>query len=163
MTGRREDLSRRKLIAGVAAAPLLAAARQPIANNLATALPSMDDAALPLATHCLSLHREHERLLRRWGDEEAWLAEKHGFLRLAKAQRHALPEACEFYRIQNRLAHLEKERPRTMRVLRKTPATSLEGVIAKLRAAAAAIQPDEFPSAHHVLTSAIADLRALAR
>ena len=55
----------------------------------------------------------------------------------------------------------ESLKKRVLRRLRNVPAATVEGAIAKLRIAAEAIEPDDYPSAHRVLLSAVADLRAL--
>jgi len=156
--------SRRALIAGAAAVPLLATGgalptravvRIPATGSVPT------DPAVELARHCLALHRENEQLHRRWGDAEAWLADNHDWFKLTEAQQRALPEARKLYDIDQRFAVLKKERPRAMRRLRRTPAKSLAGAIGKLRVVAAAIEPDEFPSAYRLLEATIRDLQAL--
>lgn len=119
------------------------------------------DPAVELARHCLALHRENERLHRRWGAAEAWLVDNHNWFKLTDAQQRALPAARKLYDIDDRFAVLKKERPRTMRRLRRTPATSVDGAIGKLQVVAAAIDPDEFPSAYRLLEATIRDLKAL--
>lgn len=156
--------SRRALIAGAAAAPLLAAGGALPTRAIAQEPPTKSvpaDPAVELARQCLALHRENERLHRRWGDAEAWLADNHDWFKLAEAQQRALPEARMLYDIDQRFAVLKKEFPRTMRRLRRTPAKSLAGAIGKLRVVVAAIEPDEFPSAYRLLEATIRDLRAL--
>lgn len=156
--------SRRALIAGAAAAPLLAAGgalpTRAIAHELPTERASVDP-AVELARQCLALHRENERLHRRWGDAEAWLADNHHWFKLTEAQQRVLPEARRLYDIDRRFAALEKERPRAMRRLRRTPAKSLAGAIGKLRVVVAAIEPDEFPSAYRLLEATIRDIERL--
>lgn len=119
------------------------------------------DPAVELARQCLALHRENERLHRRWGDAEAWLADNHNWFKLTEAQQRALPEARKLYSIDQRFAVLKKERPHAMRRLRRTPAKSLAGAIGKLQVVAAAIEPDEFPSAYRLLEATIRDLQTL--
>jgi hypothetical protein len=109
------------------------------------------------------LHRENERLHRRWGDVEAWLADNHDWFKLTEEQQRALPEARKLNDIDRRFAALKKERPRAMRRLRRTPAKSLAGAMGKLRVVVAAIEPDEFPSAYRLLKATIRDLSALER
>jgi hypothetical protein len=143
--------SRRVLIAGAAAAPLLAAGGALPTRAIAQAPPTENvpvDPALELARQCLALHRENERLHRRWGDTEAWLADNHDWFK-------------KLYDIDRRFAALKKERPREMRRLRRTPAKSLAGAIGKLRVVVAAIEPDEFPSAYRLLEATIRDLESL--
>lgn len=166
MTARRTSYpSRRALIAGAAAAPLLAVIGDALPTRAIAQEPSTEsvhvDPALQLARQCLALHRENERLHRRWGDAEAWLADNHDWFKLTEAQQRALPEARRLYNIDRRFAALEKERPRAMRRLRRTPAKSLAGAIGKLRVVVAAIEPDEFPSAYRLLEATIRDLQSL--
>lgn len=158
--------SRRGLIAGAAAVPLLAVsgalpssaiARETVTEGAPT------DPVVELARQCLALHRENERLHRRWGDAEAWLADNHDWFKLTEAQQRALPEARKLYDIDQRFAALKKERPRAMRCLRRARAQSLAGAIGKLRVVAAAIDPDESPSAHRLLEATIRDLNAMPR
>lgn len=164
MKSRTSGPSRRALIAGAAAAPLLPAGsalpNRPIVRKPYTGS-VLADPAVELARQCLALHRENERLHRRWGDAEAWLADNHEWFKLTEAQQRALPEARKLYDIDQRFAALKIERPRAMRHLRRTPAQSLAGAIGKLRVVAAAIEPDEFPSAYRLLEATIRDLNAL--
>lgn len=160
-------LSRRGLIAGAAVVPLLAAAiarptRRPTpSEDRPGAAPISVDPVVELARHCLALHRENERLHRRYGTVEAWLADNHDWFKLTEAQQRAIPVGRKLHDIEERFAVLGKERPRAMRKLRRARSTSIEGAIGKLAVVAAAIAPDEFPSAHRLLKATISDLRVL--
>lgn len=114
-----------------------------------------------MARACLALHRESERLHRRYGDVETTLFDKSRRLQLSKAQQRALPEARKLQDMSDRLDFLWKDRPRKMRRLRNTRATSIEGVIGKLKCVAGAMEPDEFPSAFKLLQTTIRDLEAM--
>lgn len=156
-------LSRRHLIAGAAAAPLIGAAKSaPISNAKASraAAPPFDP-VIEMARECLALHRESERLHRRYGTVEAALIDNHNWFKLSKAQRRALPEGRKLQDIRDRLDFLWKDRPRKMRRMRNTRATSLEGVIGKLKCVAGGMEPDEFPSASKLLQATIRDLEAM--
>lgn len=156
-------LSRRHLIAGAAAAPLIGAAK-PASQQHVGSVPGITpavDPAVEMARECLALHRESERLHRRYGDVEAVLFDNCRRLKLSKAQQRAQPEAYKLQEISDRLDFLWKERPREMRGLRNTRATSLEGVIGKLKCVAGGMEPDEFPSAFKLLQATIRDLEAL--
>lgn len=48
-----------------------------------------------------------------------------------------------------------------MRRLRRTPATSIDGVVGKLQVVVAAIDPEEFPSAYRLLKATINDLQQM--
>jgi hypothetical protein len=160
-------VSRRGLIAGAAVAPLLAAAvpppkkRSTSSQDRPTLAASYADPVVELAFRCLALHRENERLHRRYGTVEAWLADNHDWFKLTEAQQRALPAGRKLHDIEDRFAVLAKERPRAMRELRRVCSTSIDGAIGKLNVVAAAIAPDEFPSAHRLLKATINDLRLL--
>lgn len=158
--------SRRGLIAGVAAAPLLAAGSAPATHPLmpkppVKTSPRSVDPVVELARQSLALHRENERLHRCYGTVEAWLVANHNWFKLTEAEQRALPAGRKLYDIHDRWAVLDKERPRSIRRLRRTPAASLAGVIGKLQVVAAAMEPDEFPSAYRLLVATIRDLRQL--
>jgi hypothetical protein len=65
------------------------------------------------------------------------------------------------YAIDAEYERCTRECARVLRRLRAVPAVTPEGAIAKLSIVAEAIEPDDYPSAHRVLLSALADLRAL--
>lgn len=156
-------LSRRHLIAGVAVTPLIGGtkAEPPSRASVSRSATPAIDPVVEMARECLALHRDSERLHRRYGDVEALLFDNCRRLKLSKAQRRAHPEARELKDITDRLDFLWKERPRKMRRLRNTRATSLEGVIGKLKCAAGGMEPDEFPSAFKLLQATIRDLEAM--
>jgi hypothetical protein len=121
-----------------------------------------DDPTVELARYSLAIHHQNDRLHRRYGDVEAWLADNHGWFKLTDAQRRTLPAGRRLCDIEDRFAALKIERPRSLRRLRRAPATSLAGVIGKLQVVAIAMRAeDEFPSAQRLLKAAIHDLRAL--
>lgn len=156
-------LSRRHLIAGAAAAPLIGSSQaEPLSGANAPRSPtSAVDPVVEMARACLALHRESERLHRRYGDVETTLFDKSRRLQSSKAQQRTLPEARKLQDISDRLDFLWKDRPRKMRQLRNTRATSLEGVIGKLKCVAGGMEPDEFPSAFKLLAATIRDLEAM--
>ena len=146
-------LSRRKLVAGMSAAPWLSDVR------LTRAMAG--DPVLVLCGHYADLARHGDILLRRWSDREAWLGKHQDWFSLSDDEQKRLPEAQLLYAIDAEYERCTRECIRVMRRLRSVPAVTVEGAIAKLSIAAEAIEPDDYPSAHRVLLSAIADLRAL--
>lgn len=156
-------LSRRRLIAGAAATPMIIAATPAPQQHVAGArrIAPVLDPVVEMARECLALHRESERLHRRYGDFEAALFDKRRRLKLSEAEQNTQPEARKLQDISHRLDFLWKDRPRKMRRLRNMQATSLEGVIGKLKCAAGGMEPDEFPSAFKLLQAAIRDLEAM--
>jgi hypothetical protein len=156
-------LSRRHLIGGAAMAPLIGASTgKPLSRTTPLPAPAPAiDPVVEMAQECLALHRESERLHRRCGTVEEWLVDHHNWFKLSKAQRRALPEGCKLQDIKDRLDFLWKERPRKMRRMRNTRATSLEGAIGKLRCVAGGMEPDEFPGTFKLLQATIRDLEAM--
>lgn len=147
------SLSRRKLVAGMSTAPWLSDA---VAARAAAA-----DPVLVLCGHYADLVRRGDSLLRRWSDHEAWLGKHRNWFRLSDAEQKRLPEAQLLYAIDAEYERCTREGVRLLRRLRAVPAVTVEGAIAKLSIAAEAIEPDDYPSAHYVLQSAIADLQAI--
>ncbi|MBX3427945.1 MAG: hypothetical protein KF779_00025 [Hyphomonadaceae bacterium] len=148
-------LSRRKLVAGMSAAPWISEPK--LARAAAT------DPVLVLCGHYADLIRHGEALLRRWSDREAWLGKHRDWFGLSDDEQKRLPEAQVLYAIDAEYERCTRECVRVLRRLRNVPAVTVAGAIAKLSIAAEAIEPDDYPSAHRVLLSAIADLRALQR
>jgi len=147
-------LSRRKVVAGMGSVPLLTQAKLAKATEA--------DPVLFLCAHYGDLLRRQEALMRRWGDREAWLAKHRNWFSLSKEAQRALPEAQALYVIDEEYDRCVRESVRVMRLLRAVPARTVEGAAAKLSVVAEVMEPDDYPSAHRVLTSAIADLRELA-
>lgn len=145
-------LSRRKLVAGMSAAPWL--------SELKLTRAAAADPVLVLCGHYADLIRHGEALLRRWSDREAWLGKHRDWFSLSDGEQKLLPEAQALYAIDAEYERCTRECVRVLRRLRNVPALTVESAIAKLSIAAEAIEPHDYPSAHRVL-SAIADLRAL--
>ncbi|MBY0567334.1 MAG: hypothetical protein K2P70_08485 [Hyphomonadaceae bacterium] len=148
-------LSRRKLVAGMSVAPWLSDVR------LTRAMAG--DPVLVLCGHYADLVRHGEILLRRWSDHEAWLGKNRNWFGLSDVEQKRLPEAQLLYAIDAEYERCTRECARVLRRVRNVPAVTVEGAIAKLSIAAESIEPDDYPSAHRVLLSAIGDLRALQR
>jgi hypothetical protein len=146
-------LSRRKLVAGMSAAPWLC--------DVELARAATADPVLVLCGHYADLVRHGETLLRRWSDREAWLGKHRDWFRLSDDEQKLLPEAQLLYAIDAEYERCTRECTRVLRRLRNVPAETVEGAIAKLSIAVEAIEPDDHAGAHRVLLSAIADLRAL--
>ncbi len=84
-------LSRRKLVAGMSAAPWLSEVK--LANAAAV------DPVLVLCGHYADLMRHGEALLRRWSDREAWLGKHRDWFSLSDDEQKRLPEAQVLYAI----------------------------------------------------------------
>ncbi len=147
--GAREAMaraSRRNVIAAIGAAPLMAQ------GDFAKA--ALADPVLVLCAHYGDLLRRREALMCAWGDHEAWLADNRNWFKLSDAERRDVPEGRLLASIDNELDASMGECVRVLRRLRAIPALS---IVAEF------IEPGDYPAAHRVLLSAIADLRALRR
>lgn len=147
--------SRRKVVAGLSAAPIAAQ------GDFAKA--ALADPVLVLCAHYNDLLRRHDALLRAWGDHEAWLGANRDWYKLSKTAQDAVPEAGLLDSIDNELDACMGERVRVLRRLRAISARTIAGAIAKLGIVAEFIEPGDYPAAHRVLLSAIADLRVIGR
>ncbi|GIK48515.1 MAG: hypothetical protein BroJett013_12120 [Alphaproteobacteria bacterium] len=148
-------LSRRKVVAALGSAPLLADGRVTAA--------AAADPVLLLCAHYRELARRQELLIRRWGDREAWLGDNRDWFNLSKAEQRALPEAQLIYAIDAEYDRCVRTGVRIIRRLRAVPALTVDGAAAKLSVVAEVIDPEDYPGAHRVLLSAIEDLRAIGR
>ncbi len=146
-------LSRRKVVARLGSAPLLAH------GEFANA--ALADPVLVLCAHYGDLLRRRDAIMRAWGDHEAWLADNHDWFKLSKAEQRAVPEGRRLNQLDDQFDRCVGEGVRVMRRLRSVPAVTIPGAAAKLSVVAEFIEPDDYPAAHRVLLSAIADLRAM--
>ena len=154
---RGEYPSRRAIIAAIAAGPVTGAA------TTGGTPKTEPESAVLLCRRYIEIEERCEELMRRWGDLEAFLAEHHAWFKLTPAQQQALPAAHQLNAIDEELEQLARERPLIMRRLHRTPASTAEGAIGKLAVLAVEIEPDDCPSAHRMLLSAMADFEALFR
>lgn len=146
-------LSRRKLVAALSSAPLLAQ------GDFAKA--ALADPVLVLCAHYGDLLRRRDAIMRAWGDHEAWLADNRNWFKLSKAEQRAVAEGQMLDALDDEFNRCVGEGVRVMRRLRSVPARTIAGAAAKLSVVAEFIEPDDYPAAHRVLLSAIADLWAM--
>lgn len=148
-------LSRRKVVAALGSAPLLA-------DGKFTAAAAADPVLL-LCAHYGELAQRQELLMRQWGDREAWLGKNRDWFKLSKAEQQALPEAQLLYAIDEEYDRCVRAGVRIIRRLRAVPALTVDGAAAKLSVIAEVIDPEDYPGAHRVLLSAVEDLRGIGR
>lgn len=148
-------LSRRKVVAALGSAPLLV-------DRKFTAATAADPVLL-LCAHYGELARRQERLLRKWGDREAWLGDNRDWFSLSKAEQRALPEAQLLYAIDEEYDRCVRAGVRIVRRLRDVSALTVDGAAAKLSVVAEVIDPEDYPGAHRILLSTIEDLRVMGR
>lgn len=148
-------LSRRKVVAALGSAPL-------IADGKFTA-GAVADPVLLLCAHYGELSRRQELLMRQWGDREAWLGHHRDWFSLSKAAQRALPEAQLLYAIDAEYERCVRASVHIVRRLRGVPALTVDGAAAKLSVVAEVIDPEDYPGAHRILLSTIEDLRVMGR
>lgn len=143
--------SRRQLVTGAAALPLL---------------PVMQTAIDPAIAACetwLARREEHESLTRRWQRLETRLIREHNWFTLSRRERAALPEAAELDAIDDRLDDLHALNQDVLAALPAIAATTTQGLASKLAVAVAYVRPDENEEAHDLIRSVLRDLRTIAR
>ncbi len=148
---RTRQLSRRAVISGGSAVPLLTDDRAFTET----------DAAIGTCTRWLAVDAEQHRLQLEWGSLEGQLMKAHGWHRLSPEQQAAIPEGARLVAIDARLDVLEVEGEALLRAMSPAPATSVAAVVANLSVAARLIFAEDHPRAHGLITRAIRDLGAL--
>jgi len=149
---RPSDPSRRAVLAGGSAAPLIAGLASPGTPG---------DPALAICQRWIAVDTEHRRLLTEWGTLEGRLIRKHGWFRLSPEERTAIPEGARLAEIEARLDVLEEENQTLLKAMRPTPAKSVEAVIANLSVARGLIFGEDHPEAHGLIVRAVRDLAKL--
>lgn len=144
------QLSRRAVLAGSAASPVLTAAS-------ADAGP---DKSVALCQRWLAVDAEQRRLMADWGQLEGWLIRKMQWHRLSPDERAAIPEGQKLAEMDARLDVLQVERLALLKSMRPKPAASIEAVIANLLVASRLIFEEDEPEAHGLITRAARDLTA---
>jgi hypothetical protein len=130
-------LSRRKVIAALGLAPLLADGK--FTSDAAA------DPVLVLCAHYGELARRQEHLMRQLGDREAWLGDNRDWFSLSKAEQRALPEAQLLYAIDEEYDRCVRAGVRIVRRLRGVPARTVDGAAAELSVVAEVIDPGGLP------------------
>lgn len=119
------------------------------------------DTAAEIASEWLEQHAEHAALTRRWQAVERQLIYEHNWFGLSEADRPALPEAEVLKAIEGRLTELFEGKRGLLCELPSVAASSAQGIILKLRVAAASVFPDENEEVHNLLRSILTDLQRL--
>jgi hypothetical protein len=102
-----------------------------------------------------------DRLSRKWGRLEHWLAQHRDWYSLTEAAQRDVPEAQALYAIDEKLERLTEKHERSLSRVLSLTASTTEGVLAKLAVAVALIPKEDFPEARQLVTGALADLAAL--
>lgn len=121
-----------------------------------------DPGKLVAERYC-ALESEQRRLILAWQDVETWLFKHRNWPRLTKAQQAAVPEAAQFRVIEDQLDVLDKQYVEVLPLLRTTPATTRDGVVARLDALLWLLNPHDNEDAYPLLHSCQDDLKRLWR
>ena len=144
--------SRRRLLQGVTAFALPSAA-----------LADGTDPALVVSKRWCWLQAEQRRLILQWQDVETWLFANCNWPKLSKAECDAVPEGAQLRAIDDQLGEIDKLYDALLPVLKKTPATTREGLFARFDALLHFVVQDENPDARAILKSCLRDLEHLWR
>lgn len=106
----------------------------------------------------LAAETEQDQLTRRWAELETQLERQHGWLRLSLAERRAIPEAAEMFRLEASLDRLTHHNDDVLESIAKLKADNLVAVTAKLAIVARLLRDDDGP-AHRIVAEVV---RALA-
>ncbi|PZR31725.1 hypothetical protein [Caulobacter segnis] len=145
-------LSRRAILVGVSATPVLAAA--PSGGPV--------DPIIAISQHWLKVDAERNRLMLAWGQLEGRFMKSDGWGELSTQERTAIREGGRLGEISARLDQLEAESETILDTLPTAAATSVEGVVANLMIVMTLLYPDDHEMTHGMVKRAIADIKALA-
>lgn len=145
-------LSRRAILVGVSASPVLAAAPSgaPV------------DPIIAISQHWLKVEAERNRLGLAWGVLEGELFESHNWHLLTAEQCALIPEGHALDEMADRLKQLAIQSEAILDALPTAAATSVEGVLANLTIAMTLLYPEDHELVHGLIMRAIADIKALA-
>ena len=154
---RPSEPSRRAVLLGASATPVLASAGQ------ASTASATADPTVAICAKWLAVGAEKERLLIAWGDHEDWLARTYDWHRLSSAERSAIPEGGRLGEIEALMDSLCDALEDLFQALPVTPATSVATVIANLTIAGTLTFPEDCPDVHGLIVRAVRDLEGLSR
>lgn len=129
-------------------------------------LPPLIGAADPgklVAERYCALEREQRRLYTAWSDVESWLHRHRNWPRLTEAEQAAVPEAAQFRVIEDQLDAIDTQYDEVLPLLKTTPATTRDGVFARLDALLWFLNPHDNEDAYPLLQSCQDDLKRLWR
>lgn len=151
-------LSRRAMLVGTSAA---AAASGANATAPLTGVPGRITDPTALYKHWVSLDRDVEHLLLRWGNVEGWLMQQYDWYQLNEAEQAALPEGQVLREIDERLKRVMGERDALLDKLPRRGAKTLDAVAARLAVVERLFYRDDHPEAHAMIVGSQRDLRAI--
>lgn len=151
-------LSRRAMLVGTSAAAAASSANATAPP--ATVAGRIADPTM-LYRHWVSLDREVEQLLLRWGDVEGWLMQQYDWHQLSEAEQAALPQGQVLREIDERLKRVMGERDGLLDKLPRGGAKTLDAVAARLAVVERLFYRDDHPEAHAMIVGSQRDLRAI--
>jgi hypothetical protein len=114
-----------------------------------------------VADRYCALETEQRRLILAWQDVETWLFKHRSWPRLTKEQQAAVPEAAQLRVIEDQLDAIDKQYDAVLPLLKTTPATTRDGVFARLDALLWFLNPHDNEDAYPLLQSCQHDLKRL--
>ena len=150
---RLPELSRRAVLVGASATPMLAG-RAPATTT---------DPTIAACERWFAVEAERERLSAEWGRHESFLAREFNWFRLSEDQRRALPQARKLDDIAVELEALDRKSDALLKALPSTPAASVAAVVANLTIATRLLYPDGYEEVHGLIVRAVRDLKTLSR
>jgi len=153
VVARLPELSRRAVLVGASATPVLAG------QAGATAA----DPTIAACERWFAVEAERERLSAEWGRHESFLAREFNWFRLSENQRRALPQARRLDEIAVELEALDRKSDALLKALPSTPAASVAAVVANLTIATRLLYPDGYEEVHGLMVRAVRDLKTLSR
>lgn len=154
---RLPELSRRAVLVGASATPVLAG------QAVATATATATDPTIAACERWFAVEAERERLSAEWGRHESFLAREFNWFRLSEDQRRALPQARKLDDIAVELEALDWKSDALLKALPSTPAASVAAVVANLTIATRLLYPDGYEEVHGLMVRAVRDLKTLSR
>ncbi len=152
---RLPELSRRAVLVGASATPVLA--------GQAGATATATDPTIAACERWFAVEAERERLSAEWGRHESFLAREFNWFRLSEDQRRALPQARKLDDIAVELEALDRKSDALLKALPSTPAASVAAVVANLTIATQLLYPDGYEEVHGLMVRAVRDLKTLSR
>lgn len=86
-----------------------------------------------LARNWRTIFGEEADLAREWDEMERWLVKYRKWAKLSDADRGSIPEGKELLAMETRLSQLEERREAVLAALSATPASTVGGILSKLR------------------------------
>lgn len=119
------------------------------------------DPGLLVSRHFCALEAARDRLIYAWQDRESWLFKHRNWPYLSDDEQAAVPEGALLGEIDAQLDDLGRMQDALLSRLKRTSATTREGLYARFDALLLLVIQDEQPDARAMLKSCIRDVKRL--